>query len=59
MGMMTLAVQYAKESKKNFFYMGSAQRPTDTYKFQFRGMEWFDGAAWHSNFDVLKEALKK
>ena len=59
MGMMVRAVRYAEEKGKKYIYLGSAQRPTDTYKFQFKGMEWFDGAAWHENLDVLKEALKQ
>ena len=57
MGMMVQAVQYAKESAKQYCYLGSAQRPGDTYKFQFDGMEWFDGENWQIDLNKLKEIL--
>ncbi|MFH0857595.1 MAG: hypothetical protein V1848_02500 [Candidatus Magasanikbacteria bacterium] len=59
MGMMVRAVQYAKEQRKKYIYLGSAQRPTDTYKFQFKGMEWFDGTKWNTDLEELKEILAK
>ncbi len=59
MGMMTRAVQYAKESGKKYLYLGSAQRPNDTYKFQFAGIEWFDGTKWQNDFEELKNVLLK
>lgn len=59
MGMMVRAVQYAKESGKQYCYLGSAQRPGDTYKFQFDGMEWFDGEAWQTDLDALKKILTR
>ncbi len=57
MGMMVRAVAYAKATGKKYIYLGSAQRSTDTYKLQFKGMEWFDGAQWHTDLDALKEAI--
>lgn len=59
MGMMTKAVAWAKEKNKKYVYLGSAQRPTDVYKFQFEGMEWFDGKQWINDINKLKEILKK
>ncbi len=58
MGMMVRAVKHAKESGKKYLYLGSAQRPTDTYKIQFDGLEWFDGKEWQSDIKELKEILK-
>ena len=57
MGMMVRAVKYAKENGKKYLYLGSAQRPTDTYKLQFKGMEWFDGETWSTDLDELKNIL--
>lgn len=57
MGMMTMAVQWAKKQKKNYIYLGSAQRPTDVYKLQFEGMEWFDGEKWNTSMKDLKQIL--
>ena len=56
-GMMTKAIVWAKDNGKKYVYLGSAQRPTDTYKFQFSGAEWFDGERWNSNVDELKKIL--
>lgn len=56
-GMMTKAIQWAKNNGKKYVYLGSAQRPTDTYKFQFSGTEWFDGEKWNTNVDELKKIL--
>ncbi len=59
MGMMTRAVQSAKASGKHYIYLGSAQRPNDSYKFQFDGIEWFDGEKWQTDFEELKNILQK
>lgn len=42
LGMMTLAVNSAKENGKKFIYLGSFQRQTDSYKLQFKGLEFFE-----------------
>ena len=55
----TRAVQSAKASGKQYIYLGSAQRPNDTYKFQFDGIEWFDGESWQTDFEKLKNILQK
>lgn len=57
LGMMTRAIEYAKNKGLQYVYLGSAQRPTDTYKFQFAGIEWFDGKKWQTNFEELKALL--
>lgn len=57
LGMMTKAIQWAKDNGKKYIYLGSAQRPTDTYKFQFEGIEWFDGEKWNDDFEKLKKEL--
>ena len=58
LGMMTKVVSYAKEEGLKYIYLGSLQRPTDTYKLQFEGGEWFDGKKWQIDLNPLKEILK-
>lgn len=58
MGMMIRAIIYAKESNKKYCYLGAAQRPGDTYKLQFEGVEWFNGDDWSRDLDKLKNKLK-
>jgi arginyl-tRNA--protein-N-Asp/Glu arginylyltransferase len=58
MGMMLKAITYAKEKGKKYIYLGSASRPTDTYKLQFSGLEWFDKEKWNTDLDKLKNILK-
>ena len=57
MGMMLNAIVYVNEHAKKYIYLGSAQRPTDTYKLQFEGLEWFGGKKWENNLDELKHIL--
>ena len=59
LGMMTLAIEFAQESKQSYIYLGSLQRPTDTYKLQFEGLEWFDGKAWQTDIEEVKRLLKQ
>lgn len=58
LGMMLSAIIKAKEQGKKYVYLGSAQRPTDTYKLQFAGLEWFDGQQWQPANEELKELLQ-
>lgn len=58
LGMMTKALVDAKERGLDYVYLGSLQRPTDTYKLQFKGIEWFDGTQWQTSIDSAKEILK-
>ncbi len=58
LGMMTKAIVWAKEKGLKYVYLGSLQRPTDTYKFQFEGLEWFDGKEWSADTQAVKNILK-
>jgi arginyl-tRNA--protein-N-Asp/Glu arginylyltransferase len=63
LGMMTMAIKIAKMIGCPYIYLGSLQRPSDTYKFQFAGFEWFDGGpngtnTWRTDTDSLKNILK-
>lgn len=58
LGMMLRAIIYAKESGLKYVYLGSLQRPTDTYKLQFSGIQWFDGKSWNEDIDSVKNILK-
>lgn len=57
LGMMLTAILYAKDHGKKYIYLGSAQRPTDTYKLQFAGLEWWDGTTWQTDEYGLKSIL--
>lgn len=59
MGMMLLAITYAQKKEKKYIYLGSAQRNSDSYKLQFKGLEWFDGKKWQSDINDLKLILKE
>ncbi len=60
MGMMLKALVYAKEQNLQYVYLGSAQRRTDSYKLQFKGLEWFDiDTGWTNDEGRLKEILKE
>jgi arginyl-tRNA--protein-N-Asp/Glu arginylyltransferase len=58
LGMMTMAIEWAKASGKQFIYLGSLQRPSDSYKLQFAGGEWYDGKSWRTDYEPLKNLLK-
>jgi len=62
LGMMIRAIMFAKESGLKYVYLGSLQRPTDTYKLQFSGLEWLDGGPsgsgrWSSDIEKVKKML--
>ncbi len=59
MGMMLRAIIYAKEHSKKYIYLGSFQRPSDVYKLQFVGLEWFDGERWSGDVEKLRDIYKK
>ncbi len=59
LGMMTLAIEQSKRQGLRYVYLGSLQRPTDVYKLQFKGLEWFDGHAWSDDLHRAKETLGK
>ena len=55
--MMNMAIQYSHGLQKKFVYLGSLQRPTDIYKLQFKGLEWFDGKEWSGDLEKVKKIL--
>jgi len=62
LGMMIMAIEYAKREGLKYVYLGSLQRPTDTYKLQFAGLEWFDGGpdgsgTWQTDMEKVKKIL--
>ncbi len=56
-GMMTKAILWAKEQGLKYVYLGSAKDSKALYKFQFEGVEWFDGKQWQTNIAELKKIL--
>lgn len=57
MGMLLLAIILAKKENKQYFYIGSASKPEDKYKFQFKGLEWYDWNIWSTDIEKLKSTL--
>lgn len=57
-GMMTEAIVWAKENNKQHVYLGSAKDSASLYKFQFEGVEWFDGDKWENDVEKLKKILR-
>lgn len=57
--MMTKTIVEAKTLGLKYIYLGSLQRPTDVYKLQFSGIEWFDGKIWKSDLEEVKKILVK
>ena len=58
LGMMIRAIEYAKSLNLKYIYLGSLQRPSDTYKLQFEGLEWFDGKIWNTDLEEAKKVLQ-
>ena len=62
LGMMIMAIEWANAQGLKYVYLGSLQRPTDTYKLQFAGLEWFDGGkdgsqTWSNDLEKVKMIL--
>ncbi len=57
--MMNKVLAEAQTLGLKYVYLGSLQRPTDIYKLQFSGIEWFDGKVWKSDLGEVKEILAK
>ena len=55
--MMTKTLSEAQTLGLKYVYLGSLQRPTDTYKLQFSGIEWFDREKWQSDLEKIKTIL--
>jgi arginyl-tRNA--protein-N-Asp/Glu arginylyltransferase len=63
LSMMIKALDYAKSGADSgkgveYAYLGSLQRPSDSYKLQFKGGEWFTGEKWTKEIEGLKKILK-
>jgi len=54
-GMMTMAINWAKESGKKYIYLGSFKDSSSKYKLQFEGLEWFDSKDWRTDIEELKD----
>jgi arginyl-tRNA--protein-N-Asp/Glu arginylyltransferase len=57
LSMMLNAIQLAKNYGLNYFYIGSATRPSDKYKLDFNGLEWFDGQQWNQDIEKVKALI--
>jgi len=59
MYMMLQAILWAQMHGKRFVYLGGVTRPTDKYKLQFNGLEWWDidSGSWTTDLDLLKTLL--
>lgn len=55
--MMTKTIAEANTQGIRYVYLGSLQRPTDVYKLQFEGIEWFDGKEWSKDLEKVKKIL--
>jgi arginyl-tRNA--protein-N-Asp/Glu arginylyltransferase len=58
LGMILKTLEWAQAQGKTYFYLGSLQRPSDTYKLQLNGIEWFDGTKWSKDIEPVKEILR-
>ena len=60
LGMMLSAIAYAQSIGCAYIYLGSLQRPSDSYKLQFAGFEWFDlESGWQTDTEKVKEILAR
>ena len=59
MGMILLAIKFALDSSKKYFYLGSVVALESKYKLQFKNLEWFDlsNNSWNVNLNELKNLL--
>jgi arginyl-tRNA--protein-N-Asp/Glu arginylyltransferase len=48
----------AKDKGFKYIYLGGANASKDMYKFQFKGLEWWDKDKWNVNLEELKEIIK-
>lgn len=55
--MINKTINFAKENNYKYVYLGSLQRPSDVYKLQFEGIEWFDGKEWKRDLEEVKKIL--
>lgn len=58
LGMMTLALIWAKEQGLNHGYLGTVYTSSSLYKTNFNGFEFFDGESWSDSIEKLKKFLQ-
>jgi len=58
MGMMLKAVQWGREQKLNFVYLGTSYTEASLYKTQFPGFQWCTGNSWNSSVKELKNIIR-
>lgn len=60
MFMMTKAIEYAKNERFTYVYLGSAHDTASLYKLQFSGLEWWDEetSQWGTDLQRLKERVR-
>ncbi len=51
-------LQSASEKSLKYFYLGTGYGEKAKYKFQFEGLEYFDGNSWKNDIKKLKEKAK-
>lgn len=57
--MMIMAVEWAQQTDKSYTYLGSATKPTDGYKLQFSGLQWYNRNKWCEDLEMLKSIIQK
>jgi arginine-tRNA-protein transferase len=57
--MMWKAIDWAREQKLNYVYLGTAYKPAALYKIRdHKGLEFWDGTRWNTDVKLLKELCK-
>ncbi|EKD62678.1 MAG: hypothetical protein ACD_52C00091G0002 [uncultured bacterium] len=59
LGLVVATVDWAKNSKRKFAYLGTVYGINSLYKTQFAGFEFYDGVGWQSDLDELKAIIAK
>ncbi len=56
---MWKAIDWAREQKLNYVYLGTAYKPAALYKIRdHKGLEFWDGTRWNTDVKLLKELCK-
>lgn len=58
LAMMTKVITEAKDMGLKYVYLGGANASKDTYKLQFKGLEWWNIDKWSNDIEALKEIIK-
>lgn len=57
MGMILTAINWAQTEGLEYFYLGGATRPSDIYKLQFKGLQYWENSLWKEDINELKAFL--